>query len=95
METILINIYLFKYILNLKSKEILLTKEYSDKDNKIKLQIFLSEINNILKEEISPIINIDNSIFIYKILSSSESNTEDSNIMLVSLLSEDVINYLI
>ena len=83
------------YILNLKSKEILLTKEYSDKDNKIKLQIFLSEINNILKEEISPIINIDNSIFIYKILSSSESNTEDSNIMLVSLLSEDVINYLI
>lgn len=78
------------YIINSKSKEILLTKEYSDKDNKTKLQIFLSEINNILKEEISPIINIDNSIFIYKILSSSENNTEDSNLMLVSLLSEDV-----
>jgi len=78
------------YIINIKSKEILLIKEYSDKDNKTKLQIFLSEINNILKEEISPIINIDNSIFIYKILSSSENNTEDSNLMLVSLLSEDV-----
>ncbi len=78
------------YILNVKTKEILLSKEYSDKENKTKLQIFLSEINNILKEEISPIINIDNGIFIYKILSSSQNNKEDSNLMLVSLLSEDV-----
>jgi hypothetical protein len=78
------------YILNVKTKEILLSKEYSDKDNKTKLQIFLSEINNILKEEISPIINIDNGIFIYKVLSSSQNSKEDSNLMLVSLLSEDV-----
>ena len=80
------------FIINIKSKEILLTKEYQEKDNKTKLQIFLSEINNILKEEISPIINIDNSIFIYKILSSTENNNEDSNLMLVALLSEDVSN---
>jgi len=82
------------YIINLKSKEILLAKEFFTKDNNIKIQIFLSEIQNILKEEISPIININNSIFIYKHLNSVQSkNTDESNIMLVALVSQDVNNF--
>ncbi len=81
------------YILNLKSKEILLAKEFCNKDNNIKIQIFLSEIHNILKEEISPLINICNSIFIYKHLNSiqNKNSSDENNIMLVSLISQDVI----
>lgn len=80
------------YIVDLKSKEILLSKEFNDKDNNIKIQIFLGEIKNILKEEISPIINISDSIFIYKILNSqiNKNASDDSNIMLIALVSEDV-----
>jgi len=82
------------YIVNLKAKEVLLAKEFNDNENNLKMQIFLSEIENILKEETSPIINISNSIFIYKELNSLQKRigNEESYIMLVALVNQDVNN---
>ena len=85
------------YFINIKSKEVLISKEFNQRDNNIKIHIFLAELENLLKEEISPIINISNTIFLYKILNSNEhkNQSDESNIMLVALLSEDVFNKII
>ena len=81
------------YFINIKSKEVLISKEFNQRDNNIKIHIFLAELENLLKEEISPIINISNTIFLYKIelfpsLSKEEisSNTRASLVFMEGVL---------
>jgi len=81
------------FIINSKSKDILITKEFNNNDNILKMQIFLSEINNILKEDLSPIIIINNTIFLYKSIDSSNNKIclDDNNMFIVAIISQDVI----
>ena len=72
------------YIINTRNKQILLFKEFKSNENNNKLQTFLQEFNNISYSEKSPFVMIDNSIILYL------SNENDSEILYVSIISEDV-----
>ena len=68
------------YILNFKSNEVLLSKEFRENENHLKLQIFIIESDNIFKSEKSPFIRINDTIFIY---------FKENSILYLSLISED------
>ena len=48
------------YIIFIKNQEILYKKEYKENDNNLKLQLFLMEINEILKNQKSSYFILDN-----------------------------------
>jgi hypothetical protein len=73
------------YFINTRTKQTLLFKEYKQNDNNLKLHLFLAELSNILIDEKSPFVLINNSIFIYY-------TTDDNEILYLSILSEDVYN---
>src|SRR5690606_21859258 len=67
-------------ILNSKTKDILLFKDFRENENHLKIQIFIMELNKILAEEKSPYIRINDTIFIY---------LQENGIIFLSLISED------
>jgi hypothetical protein len=79
------------YILNSKTNDVLLSKEFRENENHLKLQKFLIEFKSInpLSEK-SPYIKIDETIFIYLEESADQyTNSIDSPILYLVLLSED------
>jgi hypothetical protein len=79
------------YILNSKTNDVLLSKEFRENENHLKLQKFLIEFKSInpLSEK-SPYIKIDETIFIYLEESGDQyTNSLDSPILYLVLLSED------
>jgi hypothetical protein len=72
------------YILFTKNQEILYKKEYKEYDNNLKLQLFLMEINEILKNQKSPYLLLDNTFFLFM-------EEPKSGIIYLSLVSEDTL----
>lgn len=80
------------YLINAKTHEIIITKEYKENENNLKVQIFLMEFNKIKKNEKSPFVLINNTIFVYlqNNDNTNESQNNNNDILLLSLISEDV-----
>lgn len=71
------------YIINSKTKEVLIAKEFSNTESHLKLQVFLMDFNKIQKNEKSPFILINKTIFLYH-----QNIVHD--IVYIALVSEDV-----
>jgi hypothetical protein len=74
------------YIINAKNKDVLISKEFKNKDNNLKLQLFLIEFNNIIKNEKSPFILIEGSIFVYL----PQGDLDDETVIYIALVTDDV-----
>lgn len=74
------------YIINFKNKDVLISKEFKLNNNNSKLQLFLQDLNSILKNEKSPFILIDGSIFVYL----AQGDLDDETVIYVALISDDV-----
>ena len=72
------------YIIFTKNQEILYKKEFKENDNNLKLQLFLMEINEILKNQKSPYLLLDNTFFLFL-------EEPKSGIIYLSLVSEDTL----
>ncbi len=70
------------YIINTKNCDILISKEFKENENNLKLGLLLLEMNNLLKSEKSPYLMIKNSSFIF---------LQEEQIIYVCLTSEDVM----
>lgn len=76
------------YIINAKNKDVLLFKEYKNvSENHLKLQLFLSDMNLIFKNEKSPFVLINGSVFVHLL----SSELEDESLIYLAVISNDVI----
>lgn len=73
------------FIINAKTKEVLLFKEFNSKNNKSKVQSFLIELDHIINTPApSPYVLIDDTFFIYY-------TTESNDILYLCLVTQDEI----
>jgi hypothetical protein len=70
------------YIVNSKNSDILISKEYKENQNSLKLGLFLIELETLLQREESPYLMIKNSVFIY---------LKEGPIIYLCMTSEDVL----
>lgn len=60
----------------------MITKDFRENDNTVKLTLFIQELDKVLLNEKSPYIIVKNTVFVY---------LEENNILFIALLSEDVL----
>jgi hypothetical protein len=72
------------YIINKRTKQILLFKEFKA-DTDCKIQLFIDNYQNIINLEKSPYANFQNNIFVYL-----PNNDNDDEILYLAIISQDV-----
>jgi hypothetical protein len=70
------------FIVNSKNSDILISKEFKENQNSLKLGLFIMELDSIIKCEQSPYLMIKNTVFIY---------LKEGPIIYLGLTSEDVL----